>query len=47
MALRIAWELGRTEAEVLSMDPDEFARWVAFFKMQKEEADKAARRRSP
>lgn len=31
--MRVAWELGRTEAEVIAMPADEFARWGAFLTM--------------
>lgn len=42
MVLRIAWELKVSEADVLAMDLDEFARWVAFFDIQRDEMKKAS-----
>lgn len=32
--MTLAYELGRTEEEILAMKPDEFARWVAFFRIK-------------
>lgn len=31
--MRLAYELGKSEDEILAMAPDEFGRWVAFFKI--------------
>jgi len=42
MVMRVAWELKLTEGEVLRMDVDEFARWVAFFDIQRDEIKKAS-----
>jgi hypothetical protein len=37
--MRIAYELGKFEHEVLDLSPGEYARWVAYFKMM----DRASR----
>lgn len=47
MVLKVAWELSKTEPEVLNMLPDEFARWVAFFQIQDEQTKAASSRARP
>lgn len=31
--MRIAWELNKTEGEILAMDVEEFSRWGAFLEI--------------
>lgn len=48
MVMKIAYELGKTEDEILSLTGEEYSRWVAFFKIkaeqEKAEAIRARRR---
>jgi hypothetical protein len=41
--MRIAHELGKLEPEILNMAPDEFARWVEYFKMVDKQRSSASR----
>jgi hypothetical protein len=36
--MRIAYELHKFEYEVISLSPEEFSRWVAYFKMMDRES---------
>lgn len=40
----LAYELGKFEHEILALSPTEFARWLAFFRIKREEEKKASRK---
>lgn len=40
MIMKIAYELGKTEEEILALSSEEYSRWVAFFKIKAEQEKK-------
>lgn len=42
--MNLAYKLGKTEAEIFQLSPDEFGRWVSFFKILEEQEEKARRK---
>jgi len=42
--MSVAYELHKFEGEVLELDPDELARWIAFFKIRSKEHEKAMKK---
>lgn len=43
--MRLAYELCKTEYEILEMTPDEYARWVAFFQLLADDDKRRSRNR--
>lgn len=44
--MRLAHELGKTESEIMDLSPDEFGRWVAYFRLEDEREAKERRRQN-
>lgn len=40
----VAEQLGKFEHEVAELTPDEFARWLAYFKLKREREEKARKK---
>jgi len=44
--MSLAYELGKTESEIMAMTPEEFGRWEAFFRIRNKKLKTAQSNRS-